>query len=154
MQPQGHIQVLMNIVYGGMSPQGAFVLIPVLTHAGALDAPRFCVSPGMPAAGASDTAEISNAVIQLEDTLPNVEATADALRKLGHAIQVTKPSMSSGFGRGQIIQRHETEDGLVWAAGSDPRCVAGSDSFLLTQAAPMVQRCRRSKVACLTRRAA
>jgi gamma-glutamyltranspeptidase/glutathione hydrolase len=35
MQPQGHVQVLLNMLRG-------------YTAQAALDAPRFCISPGMP----------------------------------------------------------------------------------------------------------
>lgn len=41
MQPQGHVQVLLNILRG-MTPQAA------------LDAPRFCISAGLPDAESED----------------------------------------------------------------------------------------------------
>jgi gamma-glutamyltranspeptidase/glutathione hydrolase len=41
MQPQGHVQVLLNVLRG-MTPQAA------------LDAPRFCISAGLPSADNED----------------------------------------------------------------------------------------------------
>jgi gamma-glutamyltranspeptidase/glutathione hydrolase len=75
MQPQGHVQILMNTIDFHMNPQMA------------LDAPRwqwmggkrFKVEPGIP------------------------EAVAMALRQKGHEIEISQDRYS--FGRGQIIWR-------------------------------------------------
>ncbi|KAG4072393.1 hypothetical protein HA402_004325 [Bradysia odoriphaga] len=95
MQPQGHLQVISNMVDFGMNPQEA------------LDAPRVQISGGT-AAGR----------IFIEDGIP-VE-TAQVLEKIGHR----QPTIVSGwkrseFGVGQIIVRNPVTG--VLCAGSDPR---------------------------------
>lgn len=40
---------------------------------------------------------------------------------MGHDARQVTAAQRSMFGRGQIIQQLQTEEGLVWAAGSDPR---------------------------------
>lgn len=111
MQPQGHVQVLLNMLRG-YGPQAA------------LDAPRFCISAGMPdntqvqnAAGAGDV----NAEVFFEEGIP--EAVVAKLKEMGHDAHIVTGPGRGLFGRGQIIQKlHDTADGrLVWAAGSDPR---------------------------------
>jgi len=111
MQPQGHVQVLLNILRG-------------FTVQEALDAPRFCISPGMPDAevtGASEqTAGNINGQIYFEDGIPS--STVEALRAMGHDARSTKGYARALFGRGQVIQKLPSDSGsLVWAAGSDPR---------------------------------
>ncbi|EJD55602.1 gamma-glutamyltranspeptidase [Auricularia subglabra TFB-10046 SS5] len=111
MQPQGHVQVLLNMLRG-YGPQAA------------LDAPRFCISAGMPdntqvqnASGAGDV----NAEVFFEEGIP--EAVVAKLKEMGHDAHIVSGPGRGLFGRGQIIQKlHGTADGrLVWAAGSDPR---------------------------------
>lgn len=75
MQPQGHVQVVMNLVRFGHNPQAA------------LDAPRF--------------QWITGNKVHLENTVP--PAIAAALAELGHEVTVTEDN--SGYGRGQIILR-------------------------------------------------
>jgi len=75
MQPQGHVQVVVNLTDYGMNPQAA------------LDAPRWQITTG-------------NQVF-LEQTVPR--ATALALSDRGHAIHLTPEGRS--FGKGQIILR-------------------------------------------------
>ncbi|MBU9719906.1 MULTISPECIES: gamma-glutamyltransferase family protein [Bacillaceae] len=75
MQPQGHMQVVMNTIDFGLNPQAA------------LDAPRW--------------QWIKDKQVLLEQNVPNHLATA--LSAKGHAVQVTHQSGS--FGRGQIIWR-------------------------------------------------
>ncbi|ANS74372.1 gamma-glutamyltransferase [Paenibacillus yonginensis] len=75
MQPQGHMQVVMNTIDYGLHPQAA------------LDAPRWQWTGGK--------------TVLVEPTFPN--ATAQALARLGHDIRITLDSGS--FGRGQIIWR-------------------------------------------------
>jgi gamma-glutamyltranspeptidase / glutathione hydrolase len=76
MQPQGHVQVVVNLADYGMNPQAA------------LDAPRWQV-----------TADMSRVV--LESTVPR--STALNLSDRGHAIYVTPEGRR--FGKGQLILR-------------------------------------------------
>ncbi len=61
MQPQGHLQVLLNILRG-MTPQAA------------LDAPRFCISAGLPDADNEDANNQSigdiNSEVYIEEGVP------------------------------------------------------------------------------------
>ncbi|MBU9711709.1 gamma-glutamyltransferase family protein [Evansella tamaricis] len=75
MQPQGHMQVVMNTIDFGLNPQAA------------LDAPRW--------------QWMKDKQVLLEQSVPN--HIASALSAKGHGIQVTHQSGS--FGRGQIIWR-------------------------------------------------
>ena len=76
MQPQGHVQVLMNMINFGMSPQAA------------LDAPRW--------------QWISGNRVDIEADFPR--QTAYELAGCGHDINIQLSS--GQFGRGQIIQRN------------------------------------------------
>lgn len=103
MQPQGHVQVLMNMLVFHMSPQTA------------LDAPRICiVSPD-----ATEEVGDESTVVLLEEGIP--EETVQELKKMGHDVQVVKGSARSVFGRGQVIRRHVDDGKGVWSAGSDMR---------------------------------
>ncbi|KAG2023098.1 hypothetical protein CC2G_000795 [Coprinopsis cinerea AmutBmut pab1-1] len=110
MQPQGHVQVLLNILRG-FSVQEA------------LDAPRFCISPGMPHAEgvqAPERAGDVNSEVYFEEGIP--DSTVQALREMGHDARTTKGFKRAMMGRGQVIQKLPSSSGqLVWAAGSDPR---------------------------------
>jgi gamma-glutamyltranspeptidase/glutathione hydrolase len=93
MQPQGHAQVVANMLDFGMDPQAA------------LDRPRVCLEPGQP------------------DGRVAVEAgfgrdTVAQLRAMGHDAFEVGGLARSLFGRGQIIRREP--DGVLWG-GSDPR---------------------------------
>ena len=103
MQPQGHLQVAMNLIDFHMSPQNA------------LDAPRFCWSSGLN--------------FDMETHYP--EKSVASLREKGHQIAVQ--DAFSGcyndrpFGRGQIIQ-YTDESCRVLVGGTDPRgdgCIMG-----------------------------
>lgn len=76
MQPQGHLQVVMNLIDFKLNPQAA------------LDAPRW--------------QWIKNKQIKVEQHFPNYKAKA--LKRKGHKIEVALESGS--FGRGQIIIRN------------------------------------------------
>jgi len=109
MQPQGHVQVLLNMLRG-FTPQAA------------LDAPRFCISAGSPETQSSQTGNAGdiNSEVYLEEGISD-----DALEKLkamGHDARRVAGFARGMLGRGQIIQKIKDESGVtVWAAGSDPR---------------------------------
>ncbi len=85
MQPQGHLQVIMNTIDRGFNPQAA------------LDAPRWQWTEGKK--------------IKVESNFPTREATL--LADKGHEIQVSLSSGS--FGRGQIIWKDEDTGVLAGA---------------------------------------
>ena len=88
MQPQGHLQVLVNLLDYGMNPQQA------------LDAPRWQWTGGK--------------TIQVERGVsPQI---VEALRALGHEVQVVEDSIN--MGRGEII----LWDGEVLIGAAEPRC--------------------------------
>jgi len=94
MQPQGHLQVFLNLVQDGLDPQAA------------LDRPRFCLE-----GGASDGA------VLLEEGLSRL--VRSKLSGMGHTISPVRGHERVVFGRGQVILRHP-HTGLLWG-GSDPR---------------------------------
>ncbi|EXJ60002.1 gamma-glutamyltranspeptidase [Cladophialophora yegresii CBS 114405] len=104
MQPQGHVQVLLNMEVFGLNPQQA------------LDAPRICIGAGMPKEGDTD-----GTVINVEEGID--EATVKALEQMGHNVQVLHGFRRAMFGRGQVIRRHVDEETgqMVFSGGSDPR---------------------------------
>jgi gamma-glutamyltranspeptidase / glutathione hydrolase len=108
MQPQGHMQVLLNMEVFGMNPQQA------------LDAPRFCIGAGLPDQGRGET---GGQTVYLEEGIP--QKVVEGLRKLGHQVETLEEWERGMFGRGQVIRRHVDGEGeertVVWSAGSDPR---------------------------------
>lgn len=104
MQPQGHVQVLLNQLVFGHTPQEA------------LDSPRVCIGAGMP-----DEGDVMDRTVYLEEGIP--EATVQGMRKLGHQVQVVHGMSRALFGRGQVIRWHvDPLEGVgVWSAGSDQR---------------------------------
>ena len=96
MQPQGHLQVLVNLLTHGMDPQSA------------LDAPRFRI-----------VAEEEGGRVQLEEGIS--DPAVRGLAALGHPVErVGGLYRASGkLGRGQVIAR-DRESGALWA-GSDGR---------------------------------
>ena len=94
MQPQGHMQVIVNMVDFGMNPQEA------------LDAPRFCIN-----------SRTSGSAVALEEGIP-LDVMA-ALSRMGHTVSPRAGAYRYGFGRGQIITRDP--DSGVLCGGSDPR---------------------------------
>ena len=108
MQPQGHVQVLLNMQLFGMNPQVA------------LDAPRICIGVSLPGKSTDPSKKVDN-TIYLEDGIS--EAVAKELEQLGHEIKYVKGMGRSLFGRGQVIRvHHDPEDGQrIYSAGSDLR---------------------------------
>lgn len=128
MQPQGHVQVLLNMLRG-FTPQAA------------LDAPRFCISAGSPDSEVKDsgrTAGDINSEVYFEEGIS--EDTVARLRgewayqwckrnymlttgaEMGHDARQVVGFGRMMMGRGQVIQKLTDASGkLVWAAGSDLR---------------------------------
>ena len=108
MQPQGHVQVLLNMLAFKFNPQAA------------LDAPRFCIGAGMPGKVA-DRSKAVDRTVYLEEGIAT--EVAQELEKMGHKVKIVKGYDRSLFGRGQVIRVHhdEIEGQRVYSAGSDPR---------------------------------
>ncbi|KAK6514859.1 hypothetical protein TWF506_007221 [Arthrobotrys conoides] len=97
MQPQGHVQVLLNMLGFGFNPQVS------------LDAPRVCIG-GM---------ALDNSVLVEEGI---AESTVEELRMMGHTkIKLLKGFDREVFGRGQVIRVHYEGGRRVYSAGSDMR---------------------------------
>jgi gamma-glutamyltranspeptidase/glutathione hydrolase len=110
MQPQGHAQVLLNIVKFGLDPQRA------------LDAPRICVGAALPGKSTSDDpSKKVDETVYLEDGI-HVE-TAKRLGEMGYQIKIVEGWSRSLFGRGQIItvKKDGATGESVCSAGSDMR---------------------------------
>ncbi|KAM0125746.1 hypothetical protein ACHAP3_009622 [Botrytis cinerea] len=103
MQPQGHVQVLLNMLAFKLNPQAA------------LDAPRFCISAdGVP--GESN----KERKVFLEEGIS--KDAFEKLKGMGHQVKMVEGYQRGVFGRGQLIRVHGEEDGvLVFSGGSDPR---------------------------------
>jgi gamma-glutamyltranspeptidase/glutathione hydrolase len=106
MQPQGHVQVLLNMEVFGMNPQQA------------LDAPRICIGAGLPS---NDSEDVSMGTVYIEEGIS--EEVVKALRQFGHDVEVLGGWGRGRFGRGQIIRRHVDEETRipVYSGGSDLR---------------------------------
>jgi gamma-glutamyltranspeptidase/glutathione hydrolase len=102
MQPQGHVQVLSNMLNFGMDPQSA------------VDACRFMID--LPSIDEDDRLS----PVALETGIP--DSVIEELRKYGHRIQVYSKFQRASLGRGQIIQMRESHGRRVYWAGSEPRC--------------------------------
>lgn len=101
MQPQGHVQVLLNMLVFKYNPQAA------------LDAPRFCIgAEGVPGSSQGKT-------VFLEEGIS--EDVVEQLRKMGHKAELVTGYGRGTFGRGQLIRSHVQDGVTVFSAGSDPR---------------------------------
>ncbi|MBI5053194.1 MAG: gamma-glutamyltransferase, partial [Chloroflexi bacterium] len=81
MQPQGHAQVVINMIDDGLDPQAA------------LDRPRICLEPGA-----------ADGRVALEEDIG--AETVSTLKKMGHDAYSVSGYARSLFGRGQIIVNH------------------------------------------------
>jgi gamma-glutamyltranspeptidase/glutathione hydrolase len=101
MQPQGHVQVLLNMLAFKYNPQAA------------LDAPRFCIgAEGIPGDG-------NGRKVFLEEGIK--EEVAKKLNEMGHQTELVSGYARGVFGRGQLIRSHVENGTTVFSAGSDPR---------------------------------
>ena len=94
MQPQGHLQLISNMIDFRMNPQRS------------IDFPRFCIADGT-----------SNGLGSLEDGIS--DDCVKELKRLGHRVVVVHGHDRSVFGRAQIITR-DPETGVL-CGGSDCR---------------------------------
>lgn len=102
MQPQGHVQVILNMLAFKYHPQAA------------LDAPRFCIGAGTPEQG-----KVLDQTVYLEEGID--EKVAEQLKDMGHQVHIIKGHNRGIFGRGQVIRCHMDDGRLVYSGGSDPR---------------------------------
>ncbi|EEP82042.1 conserved hypothetical protein [Uncinocarpus reesii 1704] len=102
MQPQGHVQVLLNMLAFKGTPQSA------------LDAPRFCIGAGHPR-----SSHAVDRTVYLEEGIG--ESVAEGLRQLGHQVKILRGFERAMFGRGQVIRCHVEDGQMVYSAGSDLR---------------------------------
>ena len=101
MQPQGHVQVLLNQIAFNYTPQAA------------LDAPRFCIGAELiPGDG-------HGRKVFLEEGIS--EETCEKLKSMGHQAEVVSGYKRGVFGRGQVIRCHAEDGRVVYSGGSDPR---------------------------------
>jgi len=101
MQPQGHVQVLLNMLVFKYNPQAS------------LDAPRFCIG----AEGVASSGQ--GKIVYLEEGIP--EQVCAELKRMGHQTQILSGHQRATFGRGQLIRSHIQDGVMVYSAGSDPR---------------------------------
>jgi gamma-glutamyltranspeptidase/glutathione hydrolase len=94
MQPQGHLQVIVDMLDDDLNPQEA------------LDRPRWCLTEGT-----------GDSVLVLEDGIPT--NTIEQLKKYGHQVEVVTGRGRGVFGDGHIIRRDP--DSGVLLGGCDPR---------------------------------
>lgn len=112
MQPQGHVQVLLNLVESRLSVQQA------------LDSPRFCIGTGRPLADeeSDDRSGAIDSTVFLEESIP--ASVLEELTRMGHNVTPIAGWARAQFGRGQVIQRvyrGGPEAKRAWAAGGDMR---------------------------------
>jgi gamma-glutamyltranspeptidase/glutathione hydrolase len=108
MQPQGHFQMLVNMLDQGMAPQQA------------LDVPRWCLAGPEAGLGAAE----EGGLVAMEEGW-SFDVLADLARR-GHRLVLVDGFGRREFGGGQILVRDPRSGVLI--AGSDPRkdgCAVG-----------------------------
>lgn len=107
MQPQGHLQVLVNMLHHLHHPQKA------------IDAPRFCI--GSVSLNKPNPIPFYNRIVALEYGVK--DEVVQKLKEMGHDVEVVRGNEQVVFGKGQMILKivDEKTGKRVWAAGSDPR---------------------------------
>jgi len=103
MQPQGHLQVLLNQLIFKHNPQEA------------LDAPRICIDGFLP----PDEGNVHAPTIYLENGITT--EVREQLRRMGHDVAPVDGYARQMFGRGQIIRSHYENGRLIYSGGSDLR---------------------------------
>ncbi|KAI9248265.1 gamma-glutamyltranspeptidase [Phascolomyces articulosus] len=113
MQPQGQVQVIMNMLHYLANPQHA------------LDLPRICIAPPKPddtlSANAYSFTDVSSSVVYIEDGIkPEI---IEQLEAKGHTCYTITGHGRAMFGRGQIIRakKDDRTGKFILSAGSDPR---------------------------------
>lgn len=112
-QPQCHVQIFLNLVLFGFSPQEA------------LDAPRICLEPDE-SGRHLDVGKGSFGPVSTPATLVRVEEGIDEevfehLKRLGHVVNFVSGHAREVFGRSQCIKNLSQDGNVRWAAGSDLR---------------------------------
>ncbi|KAG2219826.1 hypothetical protein INT45_006269 [Circinella minor] len=113
MQPQGQVQVIMNMLHYHANPQHA------------LDLPRICIAPPKPGADVASAAygftDVSNSVVYVEEGIQ--PETIEQLEARGHTCYVIAGHGRSMFGRGQVIRskKDKRTGKFILGAGSDSR---------------------------------
>lgn len=112
MQPQGHVQVLLNILRG-MTPQAA------------LDAPRFCISAGLPDAETEDAENAGNidSEVYIEEGVPD-----DVIAKLRGEYATDGRGTALGTETGSFLKRWATTSAKPRASSARSLAVAKSSS--------------------------
>lgn len=112
-QPQAHVQIFLNLVLFGFSPQEA------------VDAPRFCLEPNEEfrhldvGKGSFGPISTPKTIVRLEEGI--AAETVAALEKMGHLVDTVSGFARDVFGRAQCIKNISQSGRVVWAAGSDQR---------------------------------
>lgn len=112
-QPQAHVQIFLNLVLFGFTPQEA------------LDAPRFCLEPNEESRhldlgeGSSGPVSTAATLVRLEEGIS--EQVALILQEKGHDVNIVKGYARAVFGRGQCIKNISQNGKVAWAGGSDLR---------------------------------
>lgn len=112
-QPQAHVQIFLNLVLFGFTPQEA------------VDAPRFCLEPNEEhrhldvGKGSFGPVSTPATIVRLEEGI--TPETAKKLEELGHLVDPVSGYAREVFGRAQCIKNISQDGRVAWAAGSDQR---------------------------------